>query len=76
VPAVSFVPLFGEIFAVATKFGGEQPTTFTFTSTSTSTTTTNRVVSDGVFFVRVGVDVIVIVNVVVIGFYWVAALPR
>ncbi|HEY3132353.1 MAG TPA: hypothetical protein VGL91_23060, partial [Acidobacteriota bacterium] len=64
VPAVSFVPLFGEIFAVATKFGGEQPTTFTFTSTSTSTTTTKQTVRDCVFFVGVGVDVNA--NVVVI----------
>jgi hypothetical protein len=33
-------------------------------------------VSDCVFFVGVGVDVLVNVNVVVIGFYWVAALLR
>jgi hypothetical protein len=58
------------------KLGAEQPTTFTFTSTSTSTTTANRIVSDCLFFVRVGVDVLVDVDVVVIGFYCVAALPR
>ncbi|HEY3132422.1 MAG TPA: hypothetical protein VGL91_23415, partial [Acidobacteriota bacterium] len=49
---------------------GQKNHILTFTSTSTSTTTANRIVSDGVFFVCVGVDVLVNVNVnvVVIGF--------